>query len=90
MHGHILQPWQTRRSKASQSLNQNDSEHDTSDRSKNAQQCAFYKTLYPYFMHWLSFDEAAFDHLNAYSYFNNEGERFSHDFAPLQEKAIAL
>lgn len=53
-------------------------------------ECAFYKTLYPYFMRWLSFDKAAFDHLNAYSYFNNEGERFSHDFAPLQEKAVAL
>jgi radical SAM protein with 4Fe4S-binding SPASM domain len=46
-------------------------------------ECAFYKTLYPYFMRWLSFDQTAFEHLNAYSYFNNEGMAFSHDFVPM-------
>lgn len=53
-------------------------------------ECSFYKTLYPYLMRWLSFDEVAFDHLNAYNYFNNEGERFSHDFAPVQNKVFAV
>lgn len=43
-------------------------------------ECSFYKTLYPYLMHWLSFDQIAFEHLNAHSYFNNEGVRFSRDF----------
>ncbi|SEL31119.1 radical SAM/SPASM domain-containing protein [Nitrosovibrio tenuis] len=51
-------------------------------------ECSFYKTLYPYLMRWLSFDEAAFDHLNAYNYFNNEGMRFSHEFMPLQDGAV--
>jgi hypothetical protein len=41
-------------------------------------------------MRWLSFDVAAFAHLNAYSYFNNEGEHFSHDFAPLQSRAVMV
>jgi uncharacterized protein len=53
-------------------------------------ECSFYKTLYPYLMRWLSFDVAAFAHLNAYSYFNNEGEHFSHDFAPLQSRAVMV
>jgi radical SAM protein with 4Fe4S-binding SPASM domain len=51
-------------------------------------ECAFYKTLYPYLMLWLSFDEIAFDHLNAYSYFNNEGKRFSRDFAPVADTPV--
>jgi radical SAM protein with 4Fe4S-binding SPASM domain len=51
-------------------------------------ECAFYKTLYPYLMRWLSFDEIAFDHLNAYSYFNNEGKRFSRDFAPVADTPV--
>jgi uncharacterized protein len=46
-------------------------------------ECAFYKTIYPYLMRWLSFDLVAFDHLNACNYFNNEGVHFSHDFIPL-------
>ena len=45
-------------------------------------ECDFYKTLYPGLMHWLSFDEAAFAHLNATSYLDSEGHRFDFDFIP--------
>ncbi|SFW31631.1 radical SAM protein [Nitrosovibrio sp. Nv17] len=51
-------------------------------------ECAFYKTLYPYLMHWLSSDAMAFDHLNACNYFNNEGQRFSRDFAVAQDEVV--
>lgn len=53
-------------------------------------ECSFYKTLYPYLMRWLSFDEVAFDHLNTCNYFNNEGERFSRDFASIKYQAVAV
>jgi radical SAM protein with 4Fe4S-binding SPASM domain len=53
-------------------------------------ECAFYKTLYPYLMHWLSFDEIAFHHLNAYSYFNNEGRHFSRDFASIADMPVTV
>jgi uncharacterized protein len=43
-------------------------------------ECAFYKTLYPWLMRWLTFDGAAFDHLERTSYFEREGARFDHDF----------
>ena len=51
-------------------------------------ECAFYKTMYPYLMRWLSFDAAAFDHLEQCSYFNNEGVRFHHDFLPADRGAM--
>ena len=46
-------------------------------------ECAFYKTLYPSLMSWLSKDAAAFDHLNRCSYFSGEGARFDHEFLPV-------
>ena len=50
-------------------------------------ECAFYKTLYPWLMHLLSFDAAAFDHLNRCSYFEGGGVRFQHDFTPARVAA---
>lgn len=44
-------------------------------------ECAFYKTLYPYLMRWLSFDNAAFNVLNSSNYFDGGGIRFDYDFA---------
>ena len=44
-------------------------------------ECAFYKTLYPYLMRWLSFDNAAFNALNSSNYFDGGGMRFDYDFA---------
>jgi uncharacterized protein len=43
-------------------------------------ECAFYKTLYPWLMHWLCFDEQAFGHLNRCSYFDNDAKLFRRDF----------
>ncbi len=45
-------------------------------------ECAFYKTLYPELMTWLSGDGAAFDHLNNCSYLSGEGIRFERAFLP--------
>lgn len=43
-------------------------------------ECAFYKTLYPWLMRWLSFDEAAFNHLDQCSYLDAPGHLFHRDF----------
>jgi radical SAM protein with 4Fe4S-binding SPASM domain len=43
-------------------------------------ECDFYKTLYPYLMRWLSFDQCAFDAFNRSHYFAGEGIRFDYDF----------
>jgi radical SAM protein with 4Fe4S-binding SPASM domain len=51
-------------------------------------ECSFYKTLYPYLMHWLSFDGAAFEVLERSSYFNHEGMRFDCDFTATQPKIV--
>lgn len=45
-------------------------------------ECAFYKTLYPWLMHLISFDAEAFAHMNRCSYFEGGGVRFAHGFAP--------
>lgn len=47
-------------------------------------ECTFYKTMYPYLMRWLSFDEAAFAHLDSCAYFNHEGLRFEREFVGTQ------
>lgn len=43
-------------------------------------ECDFYKTMYPWLMHWLSFDPDAFGHLERMTYLNNEGRLFAQDF----------
>lgn len=50
-------------------------------------ECAFYKTLYPYLMRWLSYDAEAFDALERSSYFGREGLRVDHDFAAIHTPA---
>jgi uncharacterized protein len=46
-------------------------------------ECAFYKTLYPWLMHLISFDAGAFAHMNRCSYFEGGGQRFARSFVPL-------
>lgn len=56
-------------------------------------ECAFYKTLYPWLMRWLSFDENAFNHLNQCSYLDAPGHLFQREFvtAPaLAERPLPL
>jgi uncharacterized protein len=45
-------------------------------------ECAFYKTLYPWLMHLISFNCDAFAHMNRCSYFEGGGQRFARVFAP--------
>lgn len=52
-------------------------------------ECGFYKQMYPWLMRWLSFDEAAFAHLERCSYFEREGRLFVHDFAGQSGAAVA-
>ena len=50
-------------------------------------ECTFYKTIYPWLMRWLSFDAAAFEHLERCRYFDFEGALFVRDFAATQNGA---
>jgi uncharacterized protein len=43
-------------------------------------ECSFYKTMYPYLMHWLTFDDKARSHFNQTGYFNSGIESFSYNY----------
>lgn len=43
-------------------------------------ECDFYKTMYPWLMHRLSFEPSAFEHLERMTYLNREGRLFVRDF----------
>ena len=47
-------------------------------RSKSPE-CEFYLELYPFLMHWLSFDVAAFEHIASAGYFDGAPVLFSRD-----------
>ena len=53
-------------------------------------ECAFFKTLYPYLMRWLSYDAAAFDHLNRVGYFAAPAELVALDALPERDAAPAF
>jgi radical SAM protein with 4Fe4S-binding SPASM domain len=44
-------------------------------------ECTFFKTMYPYLMRWLSFDEAAFASLNRLGYFGEGGRLVNNEVA---------
>ena len=53
-------------------------------------ECAFYKTMYPYLMHWLTFNPHVLGHFNRIGYFEKGVEAFEFDYfdAPLVVGAL--